>query len=69
MKAISNINSKVQAMSLAMKRILGVEPKKRIRTNLMIETEFMDIMRKQGTCYSDLVNVLLERELLEKKRL
>lgn len=56
-------------MMLAMKRILGIEKKNRIRTNIMIENEFKEIMDDRRIIYSDLINVLLEKELVEKKRL
>lgn len=55
-------------MGIAMKRILGVEPKNRVRVNVMIEKEFLDEMKQLNMHRSDTMNVLLEKELSEKKR-
>jgi len=55
-------------MAFAMARILGVEPKKRIRVNIMIEEEFLNAFKENNMRLSDTVNVLIERELSAKKR-
>ncbi len=54
-------------MSLVMKRILRVEEKNRTRVHLMIEQELYDLAKQRNEPISDLVNVLLERELISKK--
>ncbi len=54
-------------MSMAMKRILGIEEKNRVRVHIMIEQELYDQVKQRNDQISDLVNVLLERELISKK--
>lgn len=58
----------VRYMAIAMARILGTEPKNRIRTNMMIEEEFLIALKERNMRLSDTVNVLLDRELSAKKR-
>lgn len=55
-------------MSLAMKRILGMEKKNRIRVDIMIEKEFLAAIKERNMRLSDTVNVLIEKELSAKKR-
>lgn len=54
-------------MSLAMKRILGVEEKNRTRVHIMIEQELYDLAKERNEPISDLVNILLDKELIIKK--
>ncbi len=50
--------------SLAMKRILGVEPKKRTRKDVMIEVDFIAIIKERNMALSDTINVALEKHLI-----
>ena len=52
--------------SLAMKRILKVEKKKRVDTHVMIEKELLNILRREGFNISNIVNIALEEHLRRK---
>lgn len=56
-------------MALAMKRILGVEKKNRIRVDIKLEKELVSLAKQHNMRLSDTLNVLLEKELIEKKLL
>ncbi len=56
-------------ISLAMKRILGVEKKNRIRVDIKLEKELVSLAKQHNMRLSDTLNVLLEKELIEKKLL
>ncbi len=54
---------------IAMKRILGVEKKNRIRVDIRLEKELVQTAKENTIHLSDTLNVLLEKELIEKKLL
>ncbi len=52
--------------SLAMRRILKVEKKKRVDTHVMIEKELLNILKREGFNISNIVNIALEEHLRRK---
>lgn len=54
---------------IAMKRIMGVEKKNRIIVKVSIEKELLNALNQHKYHISDLINVLIEKELNDKGRL
>ena len=53
-------------MSFVMKRILGLEKKRRIGVYVYLEKELIDLLRENGYSISNTINVALEKYLREK---
>ncbi|SFM90413.1 hypothetical protein [Methanolobus profundi] len=49
-----------------MRRLTGLEPKKRIRLDVRMESELVDIIRKNALNPSDLVNIGTEKILISQ---
>lgn len=52
--------------SLVMKRILKIEPKRRIKTNPRVEQELLNAIVINGLDISDTFNIAIEKHLVEK---
>jgi len=52
--------------SFVMKRILGVEKKKRIQRSVQIEIELYQIIKENNLSFSNTINIALEKYLKEK---
>lgn len=53
-------------MAIAMKRILGNEKKQRVQTTVMVENDFLKIIKENNIAFSDFVNIQIESGLSAK---
>ena len=53
-------------MSFVMKRILGIEKKRRVDVHVYLEKELIDVLRENGYLISNTINIALGR-IFEKQ--